>query len=348
MAKPKVLMINGFETTSVPQDVQDKLNGLVDFTVIEQAPHDTFAPIIAETVASQGPFVACIIFLKWFEPKTWPWPLDEALIGPLVRSGCRFFSSGGAGFDFADISYLTKNGAYYANTAYSASIRTSDSACMMILQVLRNTTRREDDVRNGRWQDKTFMAKDGRKSTLGLIGMGTIGRLVAQTMSTAFGMKIIYHNRSRLTPEQEKECGGLKGPAEYVSFDEILQRSDVLSLHCPLTEETRHLINRESIAKMRDGIILVNTSRGPVVHEEALVEGLESGKILRAALDVFEFEPEVHPKLIEMRHQTILQPHCAVANETILEDQQCEILSNLEAFIKTGKPNTPVNTPALN
>lgn len=99
---------------------------------------------------------------------------------------------------------------------------------------------------------------------------------------------------------------------------------------------------------MKDGIILVNTSRGPVIHEEALVEALESGKVLRAALDVFEFEPEIHPRIVEMVDRTIIQPHCAVMNDTIIEDQQCEILANLEAFIETGKPNTPVNNPVTN
>ncbi|TRM63135.1 D-isomer specific 2-hydroxyacid dehydrogenase [Schizophyllum amplum] len=152
-----------------------------------------------------------------------------------------------------------------------------------------------------------------------------------------FGMKVIYSNRHRLPEEEEKG-------AEFVSFDEILVRADVLSLNCPLTKHTRHLLNAEAFVKMRDGIIIVNTSRGPVIHEQALVDALESGKVLRAALDVFEFEPQVHPGLIKSRHTT-LSPHGAVYNETLFEDQQTEILSNLEAFIKTGTPNTPVNQP---
>jgi len=153
-----------------------------------------------------------------------------------------------------------------------------------------------------------------------------------------FGMKIIYYNRSRLSPSIEKECGN----AEYVSFDEILVRSDLLTLHCPLNDETRHLLNKTTFDKMRDGIIVVNTSRGAVIDENALVEALESGKVLRAALDVYEFEPKIHPGLIKAANTTLL-PHSAVANETITADQQTEVMANLEAFIRTGKPNSSVN-----
>ncbi|KAE9399360.1 hypothetical protein BT96DRAFT_920162 [Gymnopus androsaceus JB14] len=246
-------------------------------------------------------------------------------------------SSGGAGFDWADVPYLTSRGVYYGNTPKSAAIRTADSTAMMILQALSGSSEREAETRAGKWLNFNRMAKDVRRSTLGIIGMGNIGKLVAQHMHH-FGMKIIYCNRSRLPPWVEKEFGN----AEYVTFDEILVRSDVISLHCPLNDETRHLFNKETFDKMRDGIIIVNTSRGPVIDENALVEALESGKVLRAALDVYEFEPKVHPGLIKAANTTLL-PHSAVANETLMTDQQTEVMANLEAFIKTGKPNSPVN-----
>lgn len=212
--------------------------------VVEQAPHDIMAERIADAVKAKGPFVGCITFLKWHQ--AWPWPLDEGLVSSLVSTGCRFFSSGGAGFDFVDVPYLTRNGAYYANTPTSASIRTADSACMMILQIIRSTSRRELEARAGKWQIPTYKGKDARKSTLGILGMGSIGKLVAKTMSSAFGMKIIYNNRSQLSEEEELEAGGGKVRAKYVSFDNLLTQCDVLSIHCPLTKDTRHLFNRDS------------------------------------------------------------------------------------------------------
>ncbi|KAF9034007.1 hypothetical protein BDZ89DRAFT_1012189 [Hymenopellis radicata] len=329
--KPRVLLVN--DSTEVPQDYVDHIGTLCERTVIQQAPHDVLAVRIQEAVKEHGPFVACIVFLRWAD--TWPWPLDEQLVGPLIESGCRLFSSGGAGYDFVDIQYLTRNKVYYANTAISASVRTADSAAMMILQVIRSATKREHDARAGRWQDRTLRAKDARKSVLGIVGMGSIGKLVKDHMQH-FGMKVIYHNRSRLTPEEETG-------AQYVGFEELLKTADVITLHCPLTEDTRHLLNKDTLALTKPGVLIVNTSRGPVVHEQALVDALESGHVARAALDVFEFEPEIHPRLKEMWDRTILQPHCAVINETIMEDQQTEIYANLESFLKTGKPNTPVN-----
>ena len=101
----------------------------------------------------------------------------------------------------------------------------------------------------------------------------------------------------------------------------------------------------EALDKMKDGARIVNTARGAVIHEEALVEALESGKISCAALDVFEFEPKIHPRLVEMTDRTILQPHTAAFNTTAFADVQLEIVENLETFIATGKPKTPVNDP---
>ncbi|KAJ3793612.1 D-isomer specific 2-hydroxyacid dehydrogenase [Lentinula aff. detonsa] len=223
--------------------------------------------------------------------------MDEALVGPLVETGCKMFSAGGAGYDFVDVKYMSSKGVHYANTPKMPALRTADSTVMMILQALRGSSEREADARAGKWFDPSKpLAKDARCSTLGIIGMGNIGKLVSEHMQH-FGMKVIYYNRNRLPPDEEKG-------AEYVSFEDILVRSDVISLHCPLNEDTRHLFNKEVFNRMKDGIIIVNTSRGAVIDENALVEALDSGKgmctlteamslnvdvsVLRAALDVYE------------------------------------------------------------
>ncbi|KAJ4480971.1 D-isomer specific 2-hydroxyacid dehydrogenase [Lentinula aciculospora] len=334
--KPKVLTMNN--PSYVEKEYLGRLQELVEFHVLEQDGHEATAQKIKDAVEKNGSFVAFLVFMEW-KHKERPFPLNENLVGSLVDSGCDLIACGGAGFDWADIPYLTSHGVYYANTPDSAAVRTADSTAMMILQALSGSSEREADARAGRWLNFDKLAKDVRRSTVGIIGMGNIGKLVAQHMHH-FGMKIIYYNRSRLPSSDEEQFG----KAEYVSFEEILVRSDVLTIHTPLNESTRHLLNRSTFARMRDGIIIVNTSRGPVIEEDALVEALESGKVLRAALDVYEFEPKIHPGLIKALNTTLL-PHSAVANATILQDQQTEVLANLEAFLKTGKPNSPVNTP---
>ncbi|KAJ3868843.1 D-isomer specific 2-hydroxyacid dehydrogenase [Lentinula novae-zelandiae] len=330
--KPKVLVLNAPD--KAPSDYVAKLKEEVEFYSIEQASHDVVAGRIAEAVKQNGPFVAFILFINWWS-RPFPWPMDEALIGPLVETGCKMFSSGGAGYDSVDIKYMTAKGVYYANTPKMPALRTADSTAMMILQALRGSSEREADARAGKWFDSSKpLAKDARCSTLGIVGMGNIGKLVSGHMQH-FGMKVVYYNRNRLPLNEENG-------AEFVSFEELLVRSDVISLHCPLNEGTRHLFNKQVFNRMKDDMIIVNTSRGAVIDEGALVEALNSGKVLRAALDVYEFEPKIHPGLIASPRTTLL-PHAAVANETFEKDQQMEILHNLETFIRTGQPLNAVN-----
>ncbi|KIK69227.1 hypothetical protein GYMLUDRAFT_35296 [Collybiopsis luxurians FD-317 M1] len=331
--KPRVLFVNS-PTHQVPQEDLSRINELVEFYSIEQDGHDVLAERIAQAVAEKGPFVAFVMFTNWFK-LPYPWPVDESLVGPLIDKGCRMFTCSGAGFDWADMNYLTAKGAYYATTPKSAGIRTADSAASMILHALRGSSEREADARAGKWIDpKRPLAKDARSSTLGIVGLGSIGKLVSEHMQH-FGMKVVYCNRKRLPAEEENG-------AEFVSFDELLVRSDVISLHCPLNESTRHLLDKQAFNKMKDGVIIVNTSRGAVIDEDALVEALNSGKVLRASLDVYEFEPKIHPGLLSSSRTTLL-PHIAVANETFLRDQHRELLLNLETFIKTGRPINAVN-----
>lgn len=140
---------------------------------------------------------------------------------------------------------------------------------------------------------------DGAR-VLGIVGAGGIGRALARKASAALGMRIIYHNRRRLDTETEHAMTPLdKEGAEYVaSLDELLARSDVVSLHCPLTPDTKGLIGSAQLNQMKSGAVLINTARGPVVDEEALAEALEQGTIAGAGLDVYEKEPQVHPRLL--------------------------------------------------
>ena len=149
------------------------------------------------------------------------------------------------------------------------------------------------------------LGHDPQGQTLGILGMGGIGTTVA-VRAAAFGMKIQYHNRNRVPDDKNPT------KATYVSFDDLLATSDVVSVHLPLSPSTRHTLDREEFKKMKDGATLINTARGPIINEEALVEAMESGKLFSAGLDVFEEEPKIHPKLIE-NDDVFLLPHIGTA-----------------------------------
>lgn len=156
--------------------------------------------------------------------------------------------------------------------------------------------------------------------------------------AVTMGMKIQYYNRRRLSVEQENAAGN----AKYVSFDELLATSDVLSLNLPLNPNTRHIISRAEFAKMKDGVVIVNTARGAVVDEAALVEALDSGKVASAGLDVFENEPEIHPGLLK-NENVLLVPHLGTHTYETQKSMEVLVIDNIRAAITEGKLLTPVN-----
>lgn len=170
--------------------------------------------------------------------------------------------------------------------------------------------------------------------------MGKIGQQVAQRLN-AFGMRVIYQNRSRLTADQEREFG-----ATYVSMDDLLKEADVISLNCPLTPETRHILNKDTLRRAKDGVHIVNTARGACIETEALIEAIKSGKVSNAALDVFETEPEI-PQFFKDSDKVMIMPHYLAFTKGTLKKIELELLENVSSFVKTGKPAFPVNEPVL-
>src|SRR5436190_14160016 len=152
------------------------------------------------------------------------------------------------------------------------------------------------------------------------------------------GMKIQYYNRNRLSPEQEKAAGD----AKYVSFEQLLATSDVLSLNLPLNPTTRHIISHAEFAKMKDGVVIVNTSRGAVMNEAALVDALESGKVAGAGLDVYEDEPTIHPGLIK-NESVLLLPHMGTHTRETHKTMEVMVINNIRAAITRGELLNPVN-----
>ena len=161
------------------------------------------------------------------------------------------------------------------------------------------------------------LGHDPEGKTLGILGMGGIGRALARR-AAPFDMKIQYHNRRPIAPEHNPTA------AQYVSFEDLLSTSDVISVHLPLSDRTRHLIGKKEIDMMKDGVVIINTARGPIIDEEALAAALERGKVFAAGLDVFEKEPEVHEGLMRS-NKAVLLPHTGTA--TVETQVSAELVS---------------------
>jgi len=235
------------------------------------------------------------------------------------------------GYDNVDVDAARRHGVTVTNTPGVLTDATADLAIALLLAVTRRIGEGERLIRSQQpwaWAIDFMLGRGLRGKTLGIVGYGDIGQATAQR-ARAFGMEIVYTKRSR---------GDHPGQVE---LDELLERSHAVSLHCPLTAETRHLIDAEALARMRDDAYLVNTARGPVVDEAALAAALRDGAIAGAALDVFEREPEVHPGLIGLDN-AVLVPHLGSATIETRTAMAELAAANVVAVLAGKDPPTPV------
>jgi glyoxylate reductase len=203
----------------------------------------------------------------------------------------------------------------------------------LTIGALRRITIPFTSVRAKQWRGATQLGKDPQGKIMGILGMGGIGGELANR-ARAFGMKIIYHNRHRLPESQEHG-------ASYVSFDELLSTSDVLSLNLSLNAKTRHIISAKEFAKMKDGVVIVNTARGALIKEADLVDALESGKVYCAGLDVYEEEPKIHEGLLN-NDKVVLLPHIGTATKETQADMERLVLRNLKLAVHEQRLETQV------
>lgn len=264
--------------------------------------------------------------------------VDDAFLdaGP----GLRIVANVAVGYDNIDVPACTRRGVAVSNTPGVLTDATADLTMGLLLMATRRLGEGDRLIRSGRpWAWGMFMmlgtGLQGRR--LGIVGMGAIGRAVAER-ARAFGMEIAYHNRSRLDPDVERRVG-----ATLLPLDELLATSDIVSLHCPGGPTTRHLIDADALARMRPTAWLVNTARGTVVDEAALVAALEAGTIAGAALDVFEREPIVHPGLLD-RDDVVLVPHLGSATQETRAAMAVLAARNVAALLEDRPPVTPVHT----
>jgi glyoxylate reductase len=270
-------------------------------------------------------------------------PVDAALLdaaGPQLRC----IANVAVGYDNIDVAAATERGVVVTNTPGVLTDSTADLAMALILMVTRRLGEGERLIRSGEpwsWHMFFMLGSSLAGKTLGVIGLGAIGRATAHR-ARAFGMEIIYAGPRRVSEQTEAELGG----AHRLPLMQLLASADVVTLHTPLTPETRHLIDSTALRQMRSGAYLVNTSRGPIVDEAALVKALRSHRIAGAALDVFEEEPSVHPGLLELDN-VVLIPHLGSATIETRTAMAVLAADNALAVLRGEKPPTAVNPEVL-
>ena len=267
--------------------------------------------------------------------------IDSALMD--AAPSVKVISNIAVGFDNIDVRAATERGIICTNTPGVLTDTTADLAFALILAAGRRLGEAERYVRAGRykqWQVDLLTGWDIWGATLGVFGMGRIGQAVARR-GRGFRMRVLYYDPLRHSATVEHELG-----VEYASKDEVLARSDFVTLHCALTPETHHLIGAAELQAMKSTAVLVNTSRGPVIDEAALADALAAGTIAAAGLDVFENEPAVHPKLLELEN-VLAVPHIASASVRTRTRMCIVAAENMLAGLTGRRPPNIVNPEVL-
>ncbi len=247
------------------------------------------------------------------------------------------------GYNNIDVPACTSRGIPVSNTPGVLDETTADFAWALLMAAARRVVEADRFTRAGNfqgWGPMLMLGDDIHGRTLGIIGLGRIGQEVARR-ARGFAMDILYHSRTRKSKEQERRLG-----VEYRDLQDLLQESDFVSLHVPLTEKTHHLISRQELKLMKENAYLINTSRGPVVDEEALIEALRSREIAGAGLDVYEKEPEVTPGLKDLDN-VVLAPHIASASRATRTRMAEMAAENLLAGLEGREMPNLINPEAL-
>jgi len=267
--------------------------------------------------------------------------LHDRVDGPLADAagpGLRVVATVAVGYDNADVPALAERGVVFTNTPGVLTDATADLTFGLLLAVTRRLGEGERLLRAGTpWRfDLGFMLGNGLQGkTLGIVGLGQIGQATARR-ARAFGMRIAYTARHPVSDELEADLD-----ARYLGMDELFAVSDVVSLHCPLTPETRHLVDAGRLASMKPDAYLINTTRGPVVAEGALADALHAGTIAGAGLDVFENEPRVEPRLLGMNN-VVVTPHLGSATVETRTEMALLAARNVISVLAGDGPLTAV------
>ncbi|KAJ0425193.1 D-isomer specific 2-hydroxyacid dehydrogenase [Aspergillus carlsbadensis] len=327
-AKPKALLLGKFDHAQTSWDSLSSIAELVTPVATNRA------EFIEE--CKSGKLDGVVVAYRTFDSVSITGLVDEELVNVLPKS-LQFLAHCGAGYDQVDVHACTARNPplRVSNVPTAVDDATADVNMFLILGALRNFNYGMHHLRQGFFKGSPLprLGHDPEGKVLGVLGMGGIGRNLKKK-AEAFGMRVVYHNRRELS--EERAAG-----AKYVSFEELLSGSDVISLNLPLNKHTRHIIGKPEFDQMKDGVVIVNTARGAVMDEDALVQALDSGKVYSAGLDVFEEEPKVHPGLVQ-NPNVLLVPHMGtwtVETQTAMEEWAIE---NVRLALETGKLKSPV------
>jgi glyoxylate reductase len=266
-------------------------------------------------------------------------PIRETV---LSTPGLKIVSNVAVGFDNIDVAAATAHKVMVTNTPGVLDDSTADFAFTLLMSAARRVVEADSFTRQGKfkgWAIDMMLGADVFGATLGLIGVGRIGRGVAHR-AKGFNMRVLYYDPNPLPPDAEQQLG-----ATRVDIGRLLAESDFVSVHVPLTNETHHLLSTPQFAQMKRSAILINTSRGPVVDEAALVEALNAKKIAAAGLDVYEREPAVHPGLIPLPN-VILAPHIASGTVRTRSEMSAMAARNMATAVRGGRPPNLLNPEA--
>lgn len=261
--------------------------------------------------------------------------VPAAVIGASPRRA-RILANFGVGVDHIDIAAAREAGITVTNTPGVLTDDTADLAIALMLAVARRLGEGERELRTGRWtgwRPTHMLGTSVSGATLGVIGMGRIGRAVARRASHGFGMRVLYYNPSVVLPTE----AALAGAERRNSVEGVLAEADIVTLHLPAKPETRHMIDAARLRLMRRSAFLINTARGDVVDEDALADALHEGVIAGAGLDVYEHEPRVHPRLLTLEN-VVLAPHLGSATLETRIAMGERVIANLEAFFAGREP----------
>lgn len=272
--------------------------------------------------------------------------------GLIIRSGTRVtarvlaaaerlkvIGRAGAGVDNVDVEAATKKGILVMNTPGGNSVSVAEHTLGLMLALARHLVQADQSMKQGCWDKKRFIGRELRGKTLGVIGLGKVGQEVAKR-ATYLGMRVIAHDP--FIPERLAQDVDVK----LVSLNELYSSADVISLHASLNQTTRQLINRESLRQMKDGVILINSARGELIDEDALLEALDAGKVAGAGLDVFCQEPSPNPQLVRHPH-VIATPHIAASTQEAQEQVGVDIAEQIISYLQNGQIRNAVNFPAI-
>ncbi|MCJ1248439.1 hypothetical protein MMC30_005657 [Trapelia coarctata] len=327
--KPRILLLGEIEHAAARKEWDD----LASLAELVTPKATNRAEFIEE--CKSGALDGVVAVYRTFPSISTTGRVDEELVEALPKS-LKFVCHNGAGYDQIDVPVCTAHNIKVSNVPTAVDDATADTAVFLTLGALRGFNLPLINLRKGLFRGETPppLGHDPQGKVLGILGMGGIGRNMAKKLR-AFGMSVQYYNRNKLSEDLEDE-------AKYVEFEELLKTSDVISLNLPLNPHTHHLLSTPQFALMKPGVILINTARGAVIDEAALVTALEDGTVASVGLDVYEKEPEIHEGLLE-NESVILLPHMGTATVETQEKMEKWCIGNVRAALEKGGLVSPVN-----